>query len=123
MGNACSGDHEMMGEWSIKSVYDEPDSKDGDREGWDGTLHILEGTEEHFEGDFTGVLKKFKAKGGKWSAEAYFDMNEEEGSGSFKISGTYEEDTAEAKVTPASKTQDDQVAATWTLTKIGEAHE
>jgi len=39
---------------------------------------VLEGTEEHFESDdFTGVLKNFKASGGKFSAKVFFDGADE----------------------------------------------
>merc|ERR1712224_1180732 len=110
MGAACSSDHEMMGEWSIESDLD-----------WSGTLHILEGTEEHFEGDLTGVLKNFKAKGGKWSAIVAFDDVGDE-KDTFTLSGTYEDDSAECDITPG-KDNVNTDPAKWTLKKIGEAHE
>eukprot|EP00746_Dinoflagellata_sp_MGD_P165684 gnl/MRDRNA2_/MRDRNA2_95103_c0_seq1.p1 gnl/MRDRNA2_/MRDRNA2_95103_c0~~gnl/MRDRNA2_/MRDRNA2_95103_c0_seq1.p1 ORF type:complete len:113 (+),score=22.61 gnl/MRDRNA2_/MRDRNA2_95103_c0_seq1:120-458(+) len=112
MGAACSGDHEMMGEWSIQSDLD-----------WNGTLHVLEGTEEHFEGDFTGVLKKFKASGGKWSATVVFDdIPDGTPDDYFVLTGTYEDDTASCSLTPGPKNGNVDTG-NWTLEKIGEAHE
>merc|ERR1740130_312395 len=99
----------MMGEWNLTSnIGDENDS-------WRGTLHVLEGTEEHFEGDNTGVLTKFKAKDGVWSAVVAFDDGED--GDTYTLKGTYDEDdTAECSITPGAKNKDKQ-AATWNLSK------
>merc|ERR1712118_546734 len=109
MGACASGDHEMMGHWSIDSDNF-----------WSGTLHVLEGTEEHFEGDYTGTLSHFKASGGKWSATVLFDdlVNEDD---IWNLKGTYKDDTA--KCTLAVGPNNVNVTPeTWTLKKTGEAY-
>eukprot|EP00746_Dinoflagellata_sp_MGD_P125352 gnl/MRDRNA2_/MRDRNA2_60100_c0_seq1.p2 gnl/MRDRNA2_/MRDRNA2_60100_c0~~gnl/MRDRNA2_/MRDRNA2_60100_c0_seq1.p2 ORF type:complete len:113 (+),score=27.48 gnl/MRDRNA2_/MRDRNA2_60100_c0_seq1:91-429(+) len=112
MGGACSSDHEMMGEWSIESDCE-----------WSGTLHVLEGTEEHFEGDLTGVLKKFKASGGTWSATVIFDdIDDATPDDYFVLKGTYEDEEAECELVPGPK-NGNTVPGKWTLKKTGEAHE
>eukprot|EP00746_Dinoflagellata_sp_MGD_P165067 gnl/MRDRNA2_/MRDRNA2_94131_c0_seq1.p1 gnl/MRDRNA2_/MRDRNA2_94131_c0~~gnl/MRDRNA2_/MRDRNA2_94131_c0_seq1.p1 ORF type:complete len:127 (+),score=28.96 gnl/MRDRNA2_/MRDRNA2_94131_c0_seq1:97-477(+) len=126
MGAACSNDHEMMGEWSFTSELE-------DGATWNGTLHVLEGTEEHFEGDMTGVLKKFKASGGKWSATLEFDTEWFKGEDgkyryltegdTFTLAGTYEDESAVATITPGKSNKGSVVTSTWTLEKIGEATE
>merc|ERR1711924_182109 len=126
MGAGCSSDHEMMGEWTFTSELE-----DGTK--WNGTLHVLEGTEEHFEGDMTGLLKKFRATGGTWSANLEFDtecFKGEDGKyrfltegDTFTLKGTYEDDSAEAAITPGKGNKGSFIPAKWTLSKTGESHE
>merc|ERR1719359_1111991 len=91
------------------------------------TLHVLKGTEEHFEGDMTRVVKKFTAKGGKWGGTFVFDDSEAMGGAKtdyWTLKGTYKTDSASATLTPGPKNGPNaQGTAVITATKTGEAHE
>merc|ERR1719235_1159620 len=110
-----------MGEWHV--AVEEADGHE-----WEASMHILEDTVEHFEGEYTGRLINFKAAKGKWVADLLFDdhkdhklSDRDEASGKhFKLSGTYEDEEAYAEVTSPDEESHHE---TWTLTKTGEAYE
>eukprot|EP00746_Dinoflagellata_sp_MGD_P161787 gnl/MRDRNA2_/MRDRNA2_89063_c0_seq1.p1 gnl/MRDRNA2_/MRDRNA2_89063_c0~~gnl/MRDRNA2_/MRDRNA2_89063_c0_seq1.p1 ORF type:complete len:122 (+),score=28.86 gnl/MRDRNA2_/MRDRNA2_89063_c0_seq1:94-459(+) len=120
MGAMCSGDHEMNGEWSVLEVMGEGAKYPGGESNYH--LFVHDGSEEHFEGDATGVIKAFKASKGKWSGKVIFDDFDGMGTSDyFTLTGTYTEDSATCELKPGPK-NNSKGCSTWTLEKL-EAYE
>merc|ERR1719201_2987593 len=116
MGAACSSDHKMEGEWDFNSILDNGTE-------WKGSFYIYPDTEEHFEGEQSGILKDFKALKGKWSATIVFDekwsqvQNDKRirflgPDDKFTLTGTYNEESAHAIIKPDADNVD-KVGAKW----------
>eukprot|EP00746_Dinoflagellata_sp_MGD_P168219 gnl/MRDRNA2_/MRDRNA2_99489_c0_seq1.p1 gnl/MRDRNA2_/MRDRNA2_99489_c0~~gnl/MRDRNA2_/MRDRNA2_99489_c0_seq1.p1 ORF type:complete len:160 (-),score=30.57 gnl/MRDRNA2_/MRDRNA2_99489_c0_seq1:10-489(-) len=145
-GTPCHPD--MRGVWAIDADVEGGYLKGG--HSWQGTLYVLSGTEEHFEGDVTGVLKKFRAANGVWSATVVFDApalwggggalgamqkakkyaqeygvmetwGRSEAADTFTLTGTYDQYEAECHIAPGRRNSNPS-SGIWKLHKIGEAH-
>merc|ERR1719379_709588 len=65
----------MIGTWDVDAVLSDGDPSTSDLKAH-YVVHVMEGYEEHFEGDHTGVLKKFKTTGstnGEFRCEVVYD--------------------------------------------------
>merc|ERR1719281_164437 len=109
----------MFGEWDVIGTVDHADNTAlgaifgfPRRPEYRVMLKILPHMEEHFEGDCTGVLKQFRCRDGRFTGIVLYD--EYGPSDPYMLRGSYDDDTALAKVAPGKS---HQYSDTWILTR------